>query len=109
MEERKRQQRRLCTTDYRGASEGTSYDSLGKQKGAREQCSRAPVVPIKTNSKFQKMIFATSCMLKASPGPRPGAPKKSPAVSVTLPKFALVSHGLPGVVGPHVLPTAPTP
>src|SRR5882724_3196090 len=31
------------------------------------------------------MIFAASCMLKASPGPIPGAPLKSPMVSLTIP------------------------
>jgi hypothetical protein len=31
------------------------------------------------------MIFATSCMFRASPGPMAGAPLKSPMVSVTLP------------------------
>src|SRR5260370_9257879 len=31
------------------------------------------------------MIFAASCMLKGSPGPRPGAPLKSPIVSFTTP------------------------
>lgn len=34
---------------------------------------------------IQNMIFATSCMLKASPGPIPGAPLKSPIVSLTKP------------------------
>src|SRR5580704_1444973 len=31
------------------------------------------------------MILATSCMLNGSPGPNPGAPLKSPIVSVTIP------------------------
>src|SRR5882757_9273071 len=33
----------------------------------------------------QKMILTASCMLKASPGPMPGAPLKSPMVSLTKP------------------------
>ena len=31
------------------------------------------------------MILAASCILKGSPGPRPGAPLKSPIVSLTTP------------------------
>src|SRR5438046_7177681 len=33
----------------------------------------------------QKMIFTASCILNASPGPIPGAPLKSPMVSLTKP------------------------
>src|SRR6266568_2376948 len=39
----------------------------------------------------------------------PGAPKKSPAVSLTRPKPALVLQGEPGVDVPQLLPTAPGP
>src|SRR5712692_9559723 len=62
------------------------------------------------------MIFATSWMLRASPGPIAGAPLKSPMVSPTWPKLlavvqipvAVVAGGI-GAAGEQVLPTAPTP
>src|SRR5882757_3517635 len=55
------------------------------------------------------MIFATSWMLRASPGPIAGAPLKSPMVSVTWPKPLFVVQPPVIALGEHVLPTDPTP
>src|SRR5213080_454170 len=61
------------------------------------------------------MIFTASCMLNCSPGPRPGAPLKSPIVSLTRPKLALVvqtrllSNGELASNAPQLLPTEPGP
>src|SRR6266478_9116513 len=61
------------------------------------------------------MIFTASCMLNCSPGPRPGAPLKSPIVSLTRPKLALVvqtrSLGNEELAfnAPQLLPTEPGP
>src|SRR6266436_3246048 len=57
------------------------------------------------------MIFPTSWMLRASPGPMAGAPLKSPMVSVTWPK-PLEAVQIPVFAtgsGEQVLPTDPTP
>src|ERR1700757_347923 len=55
------------------------------------------------------MIFSANCVLNASPGPSPGAPLKSPIVSVTWPKpFFVVQTPVVGS-GAQLVPTAPTP
>src|SRR5579864_7452501 len=55
------------------------------------------------------MIFSANWVLNASPGPNPGAPLKSPIVSVTWPKPLAVVHTPVVGSGPQLVPTEPTP
>src|SRR5215469_1911325 len=55
------------------------------------------------------MSLMANCMLNGSPGPSPGAPAKSPAVSLTCPKPPAVEQWPVPVTSLQERPTAPTP
>jgi hypothetical protein len=60
-----------------------------KKRPDRVGALRSIVLAAVAKDDLQKIIFATSCALRGSPGPRPGAPLKSPMVSVTKPVLPL--------------------